>query len=238
MRRYPLTRKSQHAKTGSIAITYSTKDNCPNSCPLKDAGCYASAGYHTNLLWDRITSGEPATWHSDKAPQTIAQHVAAIRELPRSTYLRLNIGGDLPIDDASRGNLKADQWLRLADAAPTTAGTYTHHRLTADNVEVLRAMAKSGLTVNVSADGMADAVAKRAKHALPTVATVPEDFRSTTHGEQRFVQCPATIKGSSVQCASCGGSKGPLCARADRDYIVAFPVHGAKNKEAGATVAA
>ena len=238
MRRYHLTRKSQNAKTGSIAITYSTKDNCPNSCPLKDAGCYASAGYHTNLLWDRITSGEPATWNSDKAPQTIAQHVAAIRELPRSTYLRLNIGGDLPIDDASRGNLKADQCLRLADAAPTTAWTYTHHRLTADNVEVLRAMAKSGLTVNVSADGMADAVAKRAKHALPTVATVPEDFRSTTHGEQRFVQCPATIKGGSVQCASCGGSKGPLCARADRDYIVAFPVHGAKKKEAGATGAA
>jgi len=46
-----------------------------------------------------------------------------------------------------------------------------------------------------------------------------------------FRQCPATFEGSPTQCASCGGGT-PLCARADRDFVITFPVHGGRAKTA------
>ena len=45
-----------------------------------------------------------------------------------------------------------------------------------------------------------------------------------------FIQCPATMEGSKIGCNNCGGSRGALCTRKDRDYVVTFPAHGSGKK--------
>ena len=51
----------------------------------------------------------------------------------------------------------------------------------------------------------------------------------------RFVACPASRSGRTVQCISCGGRFGlPLCAQADRGFVITFPAHGARAAAAAA----
>ena len=233
MKYYHLTRAAGNKKTGKMAVSTSTWDNCPSACPFRNGGgCYAEAGFHTRMMTDRITAGLPVTHNSSKRPHTISQHIAAIRELPADIPLRLNAAGDLPGD---RERLHASQCLRLADAAGRrTSWTYTHYPLTADNVATIRGMLDSGLAVNVSGNNAADAVAKRKRHGLPTVAVMPAAFRgSTTVDGERIAQCPATVPGAKVTCATCGNGR-PLCARSDRTFIVGFPAHGTAKRRAEA----
>ena len=70
------------------------------------------------------------------------------------------------------------------------------------------------------------ALAEALQNALETCGGVPAVFR---HEGVRFVACPASRQGRGgrkVQCISCGGRFGiPLCARADRPFVITFPVH-------------
>jgi hypothetical protein len=51
----------------------------------------------------------------------------------------------------------------------------------------------------------------------------------------RFVACPASRRGRKVQCISCGGRFGlPLCAQANRGFVITFPAHGARAAAAAA----
>jgi hypothetical protein len=86
-------------------------------------------------------------------------------------------------------------------------------------------------TINYSADSRQQAKAS-VKAGIPCVIAIPED-EAVKHERVdgvRYVQCPATY--SAVTCESCGGGK-PLCARADRDYVITFPAHGATKKRVG-----
>ena len=48
-----LTIASSNKKTGAIAVSTTSRDNCADDCPLKgDDGCYAESGYYTRLHWD------------------------------------------------------------------------------------------------------------------------------------------------------------------------------------------
>ena len=55
------TKKSSNKKVGPIPVTTSSKTTCPASCPMLENGCYASAGFHTNMHWNKVTSGERGT---------------------------------------------------------------------------------------------------------------------------------------------------------------------------------
>ena len=48
--------QSGNSKTGPIPVTYSDRDTCPTSCPHYRTSCYADAGFHTRMVWDRVTS--------------------------------------------------------------------------------------------------------------------------------------------------------------------------------------
>ena len=56
--RASLSFPSRNAKTGPIAVSSTSRRTCPSSCPLAgDQGCYAEAGFHTRLHWDRLSPG-------------------------------------------------------------------------------------------------------------------------------------------------------------------------------------
>lgn len=87
-------------------------------------------------------------------------------------------------------------------------------------------------TINFSADSERSAAATVRK-GIPCVVALPADkVRKSwrAHGT-RFVRCPAEYV-DGLTCADCGGGK-PLCARPDRDYVIAFSAHGASKKRVG-----
>ncbi len=91
---------------------------------------------------------------------------------------------------------------------------------------------KPTTVVNYSADNLGEA--KSAMNAgLPTVIALPKgsERRVWRVDGLRLVRCPAEYQ--NVTCATCGGAKGPLCARPQRNYVVAFYAHGPGAKHVG-----
>ena len=82
----------------------------------------------------------------------------------------------------------------------------------------------TGIEPNLSAEGLVHADALAALKVAPVVVIVPELRRrsSRTPEGRRVVQCPYYSSGR-LHCSTCG-----LCARRDRDAIVALPAHGAR----------
>lgn len=101
---------------------------------------------------------------------------------------------------------------------------------------------KPGKTVlNWSADDVETAarVWSAYEKAVPVVTAVnaafwkaKKSFKNFVAFGVRFVRCPAEYN-AGVNCRNCGGEKGPLCARLDRDFIVTFTGHGASKKLVG-----
>jgi len=79
--------------------------------------------------------------------------------------------------------------------------------------------------INASASGVREA-ARYHKNGIPAVMDIePAAPKRFSYGGVDFRACPATLA-KHINCNSCGGSRGPLCAQADRDWVVTFPWHG------------
>ena len=103
------------------------------------------------------------------------------------------------------------------------AFTYSHFRW---QLWAHKYPAKKGrATINYSADTMRLAKAALAAGVPTTVALTEETAAKEKKAGTRLVICPAD-KDKGRTCANCGGSKGPICARGNRGFIVGFLVHG------------
>ena len=111
-----LTPISSNRKTGPMPVSYSTKEWCPDTCPLKKHGCYAKHG-PTGIHWRKVTAGERGTdWNT---------FVSKVRHLPKGGIWRHNVAGDLPAKD---GVIDGHKMLSLMAANHGKGGfTYTHH---------------------------------------------------------------------------------------------------------------
>jgi len=79
--------------------------------------------------------------------------------------------------------------------------------------------------INASASGVREA-ARLHKNGIPAVMDIaPAAPKRFSYGGVDFRACPATLA-KHINCNTCGGSRGPLCARADRPHVVTFPWHG------------
>lgn len=83
--------------------------------------------------------------------------------------------------------------------------------------------------INISTDTVEEAKASFLE-GRPTVVVRPSDQEAKVDVDSgiRFVRCPAEYH-PNITCGNCGGDI-PLCARADRDYIIKFTAHGNKAK--------
>jgi hypothetical protein len=218
-----LTRYSSNDKTGRIAVSTTARPSCSPTCPLAgDGGCYAEAGYYTRLHWDAITAGLRGV--------TALDFIDAVAKLKPGSKFRHNVAGDLWHE---AGVIRGDLLRKLADATAhlQSAWTYTHHLRSAANLAAIRSAIRRGFTVNLSTEVRSEA-ARLFKRGLPVVCVVPEGSPAKfEHNGVSFRQCPATFEGSPTQCASCGGGT-PLCARADRKFVITFPTHGGRAKAA------
>lgn len=222
------TRISHNQKTGPIPVSTSSKVTCPDTCPLKQGGCYASGG-PLNLHWMRVTSG--------KAGLLWTEFLQAIRSLPRAQLWRHNQAGDLP------GINTSIDVAMLSELVSANAGkrgfTYTHKptldgealpSVISANRNAIRLANANGFTINLSADNMHDADELSALGIGPVVTLLPssQSTNTTTPSGRKIVVCPATQR-DDVSCSTC-----KLCQRVDRTVIIGFPSHGVSKKKADA----
>ena len=212
------TRQSRNAKTGPIAVSTSSADTCPTSCPLKGAGCYAEAG-PLGILWRKVSRGEAGlTWE---------QFLEQIETLPSRVLWRHNQAGDLPGEGDA---IDRDKLRELVRANGKRRGfTYTHKPATRSNLAAIRAANKAGFTINLSANNLTEADTL-ADTGLPVVTVLPSDTRKAvkTPAGRTVAICPATIA-EGITCFDCG-----LCAMPGRKAIIGFPAHGVSRAKASA----
>ena len=215
MARFHFTAKSSNVKTGPIAVTTSSADTCPQTCPFNNGGgCYAASG-PLKLHWDKVTAGERGgDW-------LYLQDAITAAKLPAGSLLRHNQAGDLPHEHGTL-NAPVIGYLRaIFSAANLRAFTYTHHVQTDYNLQIVRDCNAAGFTVNLSCDSQTLA-AIRHKEGFPSVCVVPASDRrqSWRLDDVNFQTCPAQLK-DGVTCSTC-----QLCAKTDRACVVAFRAHG------------
>ena len=126
--------------------------------------------------------------------------------------------------------LDAEKCAELCDASRHTRGwTSTHYNpLDSHNQEVIRKMnSVPGMTVNLSADTMAEADAYSNLGIGPVVVTLSENTPhrgNVTPQGLPIVICPAQTQ-DEMACSQC-----KLCQVKDRKSIVGFLAHGTAKK--------
>jgi len=220
---FHLTRSSSNEKTGPIPVSTSPASTCPDSCPLKDKGCYVVGPIKWH--WDKVSRGERGNaWEV---------FLDELRSLPRGQLWRHNQAGDLP---GNNEEILPEFLKDLVNANQGRKGfTYTHKPVLSEQagpVESNRAAIKEsnaqGFTINLSANGLNHADKLAALGIGPVCTILPDQnpVNRTTPQGRKVVICPAQTRDNTT-CATCG-----LCQRADRSVIVGFMPHGAQQKKA------
>lgn len=198
---------TSNRKLGPIATTTTSRDSCPDSCPLKGRGCYGDGG-PVGIHWAAVSAGKRGT-------ANLAEHAHEIREASaRAGMIRLNQVGDLPPRVA-----EARAVLNAPDPR-SIAWTYTHRK----HLGYLKALRDEHTVVNASANSPREAD-RFLDAGLATVCLQPTGAkRSATPAGRTIVRCPAEYR-DDVTCQTCGNGR-PLCARKGRSFAVGFTPHG------------
>lgn len=214
-----LANKSSNRKVGPIPVSMTEKASCPTECPLKDTDCYARFSY-LGIVWNKLSD--------KKIGDNWTAFCNRVRKFPIGQLWRHNGAGDLPQDE--NGKIDRDKVSELGRASAHTKGwTYTHYNpLDSHNQEAIKSLNESGgLTVNLSADSMAEADQYVQLGIGPVVVILPQDApirgNKTPEGCP-IVVCPAQTQ-ESMTCDQCR-----LCQVRDRKSIVGFLAHGTAKK--------
>lgn len=221
--RATLVRSSSAHKHRGMAVSYSDKGTCPPECPLMgDGGCYATYG-PASWQWAKLTRGEIG-----KPWSKFCYDVATLKI---GSPFRHNIVGDLP---GHRGVIDGGKLRQLVMACverKLNAYTFTHYSPKhPGNMAIIGLCNGIGhFTVNLSANNLAHADWLKSLGIGPVcVITTGMPEKSYTPAGNKVITCPQVTRPSRVSsCKSC-----MLCAWAQRDVIIGFPVHGTKRKAA------
>lgn len=218
--RVRFTKVSSNAKTGPIAVSMTESKSCPDSCQLKQNGCYAKTSF-VGIQWRQLDNGTHGIEWDD--------FISQLSGLPYGSIFRHNVAGDLPHDN---GVILGDKIMQMTNALKRKTGfTYTHHVLSFENIANIKYANSHGFTVNASCDNL-NQVDNAMALGIPAATILPEVSEKVTYtpAGNKVITCPATYN-DKIQCSNCGSGK-PLCARADRSYAIGFPVHGTGKKKA------
>ena len=218
MSKYHFVKKSANRKTGAIPVTYSERKTCPDTCPHKDADCYAE-DYYTRMAWDKV-------------PQRggdINALCDSVSALPDGQLWRHNVAGDLPGDNRKIDTKALTAIIRANKGK--RGFTFTHKPMSsAKNRALVQTANNGGFTVNLSADDVGHADKLASLDIAPVVAIVPIDTadKFTTPNGRAGIVCPAQSR-DDVTCLDC-----KLCSVASRRVIIGFRAHGTKAKQTDA----
>lgn len=214
--RFNLVEKAKNKKVGRIPIVQAPQSTCWDRCPFKRV-CYGEA-FPLCLHWAKVeTRGQPLSVVCNRLLQLAP---------PRWRYGDV---GDLP---GKNGKISPRGLRQLVRANNGRDGwCYTHKPLTKENRNLIRWAISQGFTINISSEGWRRADLLSVAGVGPVFTVLPHNQidhnwkRSSTPEGRTILRCPAE-RSEHITCATCGGSKGPLCARADRDFIIGVSTHG------------
>lgn len=207
---------SGNRKTGGIPVSTTSASTCPDSCPLKNKGCYAQLR-PLSLHWRNVTEGR---WGLE-----FGEFLRKIEELPEGTLWRHAQAGDLP---GKGDRLDVMKLRRLSQANIGKKGyTYTHKPLRREiERKAVKEACEQGFTINLSADTLKEADELLALGIAPVVSLVPLGSKSVlrTPGGALVKLCRHQISG--IRCSDCRA-----CAK-PRKWIVGFLPHGGRKAKA------
>jgi hypothetical protein len=228
---YSFVRMSGNKKTGYMPTGYSSFLTCWPGCTFgRHGACYAMGGHCKMHMW-KVTAGLRGI--------TFEEYCDQISILPDNILYRPMVGGDLPglagkINKAQMSALVAANRNRRGEGSKRPIG-YTHAPVldsqasfAADNREIIKDANLQGFTVNLSADTaeMADKLVNL--NIGPVVCVLPKDSRQRkTPAGNPIVVCPAILAPGRVTCETC-----QMCSKGNRPYIIGFPAHGMRTKQA------
>ena len=215
--------KNQSRKVGDMPTSYSPRKTCPDTCSLKNNGCYGD-NFPIRLHWDRFSNDQNDNWE---------EFVSSVRKFRQENPKRLwryNIVGDIV------GNNTKIDFPRLKKLVKANNGgdviAYTHKYTRQENLAHIRYAVKRGFNLNLSADNTGDALVLRKKTNLPVTAVLTvtkNQYERMTNGERqdyrsnlsvnKIVICPEQT-GAVKDCQSC-----KLCSNPKRKSIIGFLKH-------------
>lgn len=216
-----LTLYSKNSKVGDVAATYAPiRQTCPDSCPLRESGCYArsgNVGFQVNRL-ERLTGGMGGDLVAILEADEIRDAGQRLRRRGMRRDLRLHVSGDATtpfraktISDACR------QW-------PGRVWSYTHAWR-----DVPRA-SWGAVSVLASVECLDDAkAALRAGYAPAIVVSKHDSSKAKVVDGVRLIPCPSQTNGvACVDCRLCFDD----CKLRSLNAAIAFEAHGVGKKRA------
>lgn len=207
-----------------VDATYaSIKNTCPDTCSLKDEGCYAQTSY-TGMIVQRMDRRA-----RQNSPLQVARSEAKAIDrsygggaVPTGRDLRLHVSGDSRTIKGTRSlNAAVGRWKKRGGGIAWSYTHAWHHvpRKEWSNVSTLGSIESTKDVEAVRAQGYAPAIVV-AHH--PSEKAYKLDGSDTT-----FIPCPSQTR--DIACVDCR-----LCMKADWLYNtnrgIAFTIHGVKRE--------
>jgi len=209
---YHLSPSSKNSKTGNIAVSMSSKETCPDACPLKNGACYARFSF-LGIHWSKLSKG--------KIGVSFSEFIQSVKLIPRGKLFRLSQAGDLPGINNDIDTKKLNEL--VSAASHTRAFGYTHKPVGEGYEKNREAIKKANekITINLSADSVVEADELADLKIAPVVVTLHKDapLTSFTPKGRKIIVCPAQYK-ENTTCEKC-----QLCQK-KRAVIVGFRKHG------------
>ena len=230
---YRFIENTNSRKVGAMAVSYSPRQTCPDTCPLKNGKCYGE-NFPISLHWNNYS--KDLTDNYDK----FIDEIKLYRKYNGNKIWRHNIVGDLVADKDFKINAK--KLYQLIDANNKGAVIcYTHHHTIKDkngknkvsryNLNRIKEANELGFTINLSADTIDQAKQLYNKTKLPTAVSLPvtkNKYKKLSKDKQadykkellkdKIVICPEQTH--DVKCIDC-----KLCNKSDRKVIIGFLEH-------------
>ena len=220
---FKLIINNQSRKVGDMPTSYSPRKTCPDTCSLKNNGCYGD-NFPIRLHWDRMSNDQNDNWDE------FVSSVRKFRQENPDRLWRYNIVGDIV------GNNGKIDFPRLKKLVKANNGgdviAYTHKYTRQENLAHIRYAVKRGFNINLSADNTGDALVLRKKTNLPVTAVLSvtkKQYDKLSYSEKldymshlsvnKIIICPEQT-GAVKDCQSC-----KLCSKPKRKSIVGFLKH-------------
>jgi hypothetical protein len=230
---YKFIENTNSRKVGAMATSYSPRQTCPDTCPLKNGKCYGE-NFPIKLHWDRYSNDKNDNYNK------FIDEIKLYRKYTPTKLWRHNIVGDLVVDKDFKIHAKKLNQLINANNKGSVI-CYTHHHTIKDkkgknklsryNLNRIKEANQKGFTINLSTDSIEQGKELFKKTKLPTVTTLKttkNQYKKLSDNEKKeykkellkdnIVICPEQT--NNIKCLDC-----KLCSRSDRKTIIGFLEH-------------
>ncbi len=206
MRQVHWVSQTSDSKTGRVVASYSPMDTCPDSCTLKDGGCYAWGLFYLKVLGKKIQNGTVK----------IRDLATALSERSHdSKIVRHRVAGDI-VGDVSQ---TLEDCRTISQHGLINIG-YTHAWKT-EEAQPLKELFRA------SCNTVEEVFEAHANGWISTLAVHGDSIpKKVKKGDLTFIKCPARhgVQGKKdITCNDC-----TLCkvSSSTQNTVVMFEVHG------------